>query len=97
LKRNLTPEDTNGTAAGSISLIANQNRVHLRLLAGGLNPTNDYHLALNSMVVGTFTTSADGRVEIREWPAQAPAILDLRSLAVLDVNSNVVLSTTLPR
>src|SRR5688572_19764862 len=35
VKRNLTVEDTNGTAAGSISLIANQNKVNFRLLAGG--------------------------------------------------------------
>jgi hypothetical protein len=97
LKRNLTPEDTNGTAAGSISLIANHNRVHFQLLAGGLNGTNDYHLALNSNIVSTVTANDRGRLEIKSWPTNAPPILDLRSLSLLDASSNVVLSTTLPR
>jgi hypothetical protein len=97
LKRNLTPEDTNGTAAGSVSLIANQNRVHFRLLAGGLSATNDYHMALNSNIVSTVTANDRGRLEITSWPSNAPPILDLRSLSLLDGSSNVVLSTTLPR
>jgi hypothetical protein len=97
VKRNLTPEDTNGTAAGQISLVANQRRVHFRLLAGGLSVTNDYHLALNSEIVGTVAADEDGRVEIKVWPTNAPAVLDLRSLSLLDSGSNVVLSATLPK
>jgi hypothetical protein len=97
IKRNLTPEDTNGPAAGSISLIANHKKVNFRLLAGGLSATNDYHLALNSVVFSTFASNEDGRLEIKSWPTNAPAILNLRSLALLDGSSNVVLSTTLPR
>lgn len=97
LKRNLTPEDTNGTAAGSISLIANHHRVHFQLLAAGLSATNDYHLALNSNIVDTVTANDRGRLEIKNWPSNAPPILDLRSLSLLDGSSNVVLSTTLPR
>ncbi len=97
VKRNLTAEDTNGLAAGSISLIANHRRVHFRLLAGGLNATNDYHLALNSNIVSTVPADADGRVEIRDWSTNAPAVLDVRSLSLLDGSSNVVLTTTLPR
>lgn len=97
VKRNLTAEDTAGTAAGSISLIANQNRVNFRLLAGGLGATNEYHLALNSEVGLTVQTDENGYVEIKNWPANAPGVLDLRSLALWDVNSNVVLRTSLPR
>jgi hypothetical protein len=97
VKRNLTPEDTNGTAAGSISLTANQRHVNFRLIAGGVNATNDYHLALNSNVVSTVTSDEDGRLRITSWPSNAPAILDLRSLSLLDSGSNTVLSTTLPR
>ena len=97
VKRNLTAEDTNGPAAGSISLIANHRRVHFRLLAGGLNATNDYHLALNSNIVATVSADANGRVEIRDWSSNAPPVLELRSLSVLDGSSNVVLTTTLPR
>ncbi len=97
VKRNLTAEDTNGTAAGSISLIANQNKVNFRMLAGGLSVSNDYHLVLNSDVVSTVTANNDGRLEIKGWPSNAPAILELRSLALRDSSSNVVLSTTLPK
>ena len=82
---------------GSISLIANHRRVHFRLLAGGLGATNDYHLALNSNIVSTIRADADGRVAIRDWSTNAPAILDVRSLSLLDGSSNVVLSTTFPR
>ncbi len=97
VKRNLTPEDTNGTAAGQISLIANQRKVSFWLLAGGLNVTNSYHLALNSEIVGTVVATDGGRVEIKQWPTNAPSVLDLRSLSLLDGSSNVVLSTTLPK
>lgn len=97
VKRNLTPADPEGTAAGSISLIANPNRVRFRLLAGGLAATNDYHLALNSEVHVTVQSGEDGRIEIKEWPATAPRVLDLRSLAIWDAGSNAVLHTSLPR
>lgn len=97
IKRNLTPEDTNGSAVGSISLIANQNKVRFQLLAGGLNASSDYHLALNSAIVGTVAANQQGRLEINSWPTNAPAILDLRSLSLLDASSNVVLRTALPK
>jgi hypothetical protein len=97
VKRNLTPEDTNGTAAGQISLIANERRTHFRLVAGGLSATNEYLLALNAEIVGSVSSTEEGRVEVRAWPTNAPAILDLRSLALLDAGSNVVLRTALPK
>jgi hypothetical protein len=97
VKRNLAPEDPAGPAAGSISLIANQEHVQFRLMAGGLIATNDYHLALNGESKMVVQPDADGRVEIRTWPVDAPAVLDLRSLAVWDAGSNVVLRTSLPR
>jgi hypothetical protein len=71
--------------------------VNFRLLAGGLTATNDYHLALNSNIVGTVQADDDGRVQIRDWPTNAPAILELRSLSLLDGSSNVVLHTQLPK
>jgi len=97
VKRNLTADESNGTAAGSISLIANPRHVNFRLLAGGLAATNDYHLALNSNVVNTVTSDENGRLRITTWPSNAPAILELRSLSLLDSVSNAVLSTMLPR
>jgi len=97
VKRNLTPEDTNGAAVGSVRLIANHRQVNFRLLAGGLGATNDYHLALNANIVRTVQADDDGRVQIRDWPANAPAVLELRSLSLLDGSSNVVLHTQLPK
>jgi hypothetical protein len=97
VKRNLTPEDSTGPAAGSVSLIANHEHVQFRLLAGGLVATNDYHLALNGESRMIVQPDADGRVEIRTWPADAPPVLELESLAIWDAGSNVVLRTTLPR
>lgn len=97
VKRNLTSDDTNSTAAGSISLIANQRHVNFRLLAGGLNATGDYHLALNSNIVSSTQTDGNGRLQIKDWPVGAPAVLELRSLSLLDGSSNVVLHTPLPK
>jgi hypothetical protein len=95
VKRNLT--SAGAPAAGQISLIANNSNVNFRLNAGGLAPTSDYSLALNSNVVATATSDANGALQISEWPAGAPAILDLRLLQLLDGNTNAVLSTTLPK
>jgi len=97
VKRNLTGEDTNSAARGSISLIANQDHVNFRLAADGLGASNTCYLALNSTIVDTATTDSHGRILIKNWPSGSPAILDLRSLAVLDAVSNVVLTTTLPK
>ena len=97
VKRNLTLEDTNSTARGSISLVANQDHVNFRLVADGLGASNTCYLALNSTIVDTAMTDDHGRIQIKNWPSGSPAILDLRSLAVLDAVSNVVLTTTLPK
>ena len=96
VKRNLTP-DAENEAAGSLSLIANPNHVRFRLLAGGLTAGSHYHLALNSNVVSSATADVNGRLELRDWPTNAPAVLDLRWLALLDAGSNSVLSTALPK
>jgi hypothetical protein len=97
VKRNLTPEDPTGPAAGSVSLIANPEHVQFRLLAGGLVANDNYHLALNGESKLIVQPDEDGRVEIRTWPVDAPPVLDLRSLAIWDAGSNVVLRTSLPR
>jgi hypothetical protein len=97
VERNLTQQDTNATPEGSIGLEANATSVNFHLLAGGLSPGGTYHLALNSNVIATTTTDAAGALEFTTWPAGAPAVLDLRSLALLDSANNVVLSTTLPK
>jgi len=97
VKRNLVPADPGGTAAGSFSLTASQRRASFTLVAGGLTPNTDYVLALNAVPVGVVTSNEDGYLRIRGWPADAPPVLTLRSLALTDSGGTVVLSTTLPR
>jgi hypothetical protein len=97
VRRNLTPTDSNSTAAGSIKLIANQNKVSFTLLAGGLAPAGSYSLVLNQTPVLSTTADNNGRLRIRQWPTNAPAVLDLRALALADdAGGTTVLSTTLP-
>ena len=96
VKRNLTVDNASG-AAGSISLIGNRKHVNFRLLAGSLTASNTYYLALNSNILSTATSDGTGRLELKQWPSNAPAILDLQLLQVLNSESNSVLSTTLPK
>ena len=97
VKRNLTPADTNATPAGSISLKANASTVNFRLLAGGLNPGATYSLALNGTVLASTTANSEGLLKFSAWPANAPAVLEVHTLALVDGSDNVVLSTLLPK
>ena len=96
VRRNLTPADDGGTAAGSIKLIANQQRVNFTLLAGGLTPDAEYSLVLNGTAATTATADGDGRLRIRGWPTSAPGPLEVRTLALVDGGGATVLSTALP-
>jgi hypothetical protein len=95
-KRNLKPEDSNGTAAGSVTLIANQKRAKLTLLAGGLEPSTEYTLVMNGTPVGVVTSNDQGVIRTKDWPTEAPPVLQLRSFS-LNGPGGAVLSTTFPR
>ena len=97
VERILGQQDTNATPVGAISLEANASSVNFNLQATGLSASSTYHLALNGTVALTATSDSEGALELTTWPAGAPAVLDLRSLALLDGSNNVVLSTTLPK
>lgn len=97
VKRNLTPADSQASPAGSISIKAPPQRVQFILLADGLTPTNTYLLSLNSNIVESVTTDNGGRLRITTWSTNAPPVLELRNLALLDAGSNTVLSTILPK
>jgi hypothetical protein len=94
VRRNLT--STDGTAEGSIRLIASQQRVNFTLLAGGLNPDADYSLVVNGTPVHTETADANGRLRIRNWPTNAVPPLQVRTLEVSASGGGTVLSTSLP-
>jgi hypothetical protein len=95
-RRNLVSVDPAGTAAGSIALTANQRGVKFTLLAGGLAPSTEYTLYMNGTAVGVVTSNPKGLVRIRDWPTDAPPILQLRSLELVGPDGPV-LNTTFPR
>jgi len=96
VRRNLTPTDSGGTAEVSIRLTANARRVNFTLLAGGLTPETEYSLVLDSVSVASGTADAQGRFRLRGWPATAPTVLEVRSLALVQTGGPTVLSTSLP-
>ena len=80
----------------SLRIQANTHVTQFRLTASGLNPTNDYLLVLNGGVVQTNSTDKKGRLVIKSLLENPTDILQVRSLALWDSASNVVLSTSLP-
>jgi hypothetical protein len=75
---------------------ANTHVTHFRLTASGLSPTTDYLLVLNGGVVQTNGTDGKGRLVIKSLLENPTDILRVRSMALWDSSSNVVLSTSLP-
>jgi hypothetical protein len=94
VRRNLTSAD--GTAEGSIRLIASQSRVNFTLLAGGLTPGGEYSLVVNGAPVLTQAADDNGRLRIRTWPAEAVPPLQARTLGLAASGGGTVLSTNLP-
>jgi hypothetical protein len=80
----------------SLRIHATTRQTQFRLLASGLNPTNDYLLVLNGGIVQTNSTDKKGRLAIRSLMENPGDILDLHSVALWDTASNVLVSTTLP-
>ena len=79
-----------------LRLHANTHATQFRLTASGLNPTNDYLLVLNGGVVQTNSTDKKGRLVIKSLLENPTDILQVRSMALWDSASNLVLSTSLP-
>jgi hypothetical protein len=92
IKRDLSTNDVRAL----LQIEATAKRTHFRLFATGLATNTDYLLAFNGEVVQTNTTSAKGRLDIHSLTETPPFILDVRSVALWDTSSNVVLQTELP-
>jgi len=92
VKRNLSTNDIDAI----LRIHATGSKTQFRLTAAGLNPTNDYLLALNGAVAQTNATDSKGRLVVDSLLVNPGDILDLHSVALWDSSSNVVLSTTLP-
>jgi hypothetical protein len=86
---------TNGVKA-DLRIKATTSQTQFRLIASGLNATNSYLLALNEEVVQENVTDENGKLVITSLPTNTVDVLDIRSVALWDSSSNVVLSTELP-
>jgi hypothetical protein len=92
VKRNISTNDVKA----SLFTQASQKKTHFRLQATGLATNADYQLVLNDEVVQTNTANTKGRLDIHSLTDTPPYILDVRSVALWDSSSNVVLQTELP-
>jgi hypothetical protein len=92
IKRDIS---TNGVKA-DLRIKATTSQTQFRLIASGLNATNSYLLALNEEVVQENVTDENGKLVITSLPTNTVDVLDIRSVALWDSSSNVVLSTELP-
>jgi len=91
IKRNLST----GTVDASLRIHATGDQTQFRLLASGLNATNNYLLVLNGNVAQTYAADTNGDLQITSLPFSG-GILTLNSLALWDASSNVVFTTQLP-
>jgi len=96
VKRALSNDSLDPNAAGSLRLQANENVGSLRLQAWNLDGTATYWIALDDDDPFSTTSDARGRIDVRRSAVDPYSILNLRSVAVWNSESNSVLSATLP-
>lgn len=92
VKRDLSTDKV----GASLRLNANQQKAQLKLAVAGLTPTADYYLVLNGSVTETNAPDSRSRLVINRTFTDPLDALRLTSLAIWDVNTNVVIHTTLP-
>jgi hypothetical protein len=92
IKRDLSTDAIHAT----LRLKATLSQTQFRLTASGLNPTNEYLLALNGTVVQSENSNENGQLVIDALLNNPGDVLDLHSIQVWHGTNNVVLSTTLP-
>src|SRR6266850_493047 len=91
VKRNISSDTVNA----ELWIIANPGKAQIRLLASGL-AAGDYTLMLNDTATQTQTANDHGRVDFRTELTNPADILSVSSVSLVDVGTNVVVSTTLP-
>jgi len=96
VKRAMSNDHVEDTAAASLRIHASGSFVQFRIDATGLTATQTYFLAINSDIASSTTSDTQGKLNISGLSGGAPAILDIHDLAILNSTSNSVLSTTLP-
>ena len=96
IKRAMTNDGVDDDAAAALRIKATQSVVQFRIRASGLDPSSEYHLAINGDIAETDMSDANGNLNINSLPDGAPNVLDISLLAILDSTSNSVLSTSFP-
>lgn len=91
IKRDLSTS----TVGASLSIEATTGHTLFELKASGLNPTSNYLLVVNDVVVQTNTTDSNGNLDITSL-AYSGGILNARALELWDASDNLVLATFLP-
>lgn len=87
---------TNGVVGGLLQIQGTTNHTHFRLSVLNLWPSNAYWLAINETVVQTNSTDGKGRLNINTLVVPPNSPLDIKSVQLLDSNTNVLLSAELP-
>jgi hypothetical protein len=96
LKRRLHNDGVEPAARATVSIHVTDHKEEFNLDAHHLMPAKTYFLALNGVIATNLMSKADGNLAVRSLPARAPAALDIASLAILNSQTNSILSTTLP-
>ena len=94
--RDLNNEGVDPNAEGLLRIKSNGKSDQFQLRADGLNSSAPYFLAINDAVAKRERTDEHGRLEFKELPPSAPAILDITRVEIWNNSSNTVLGTTLP-
>ena len=96
VKRVLTNDGLDTDAAATLRIKSNDSSDQLRIRASGLDASATYYLAVDGILSDTLTSDGNGALTVDAWPVGAPAAVDVTGLAILNSDSNSVLSTTLP-
>lgn len=86
---------SSGGVSANLRIKATTSQTQFRLSASGLAATNDFYLVVNSGIVQTNASDANGKLNITSLNSTLP-ILQVNSLQLWDTSSNVVVGTTLP-
>lgn len=92
LKRSLST----GNIDALLLIEANDKRAAVRLMASGLATNSVYSLALDSNIVQSGASSKSGKLTLTAISTNPVDILSVSTVSLVDSNTNVVLSTTLP-
>jgi hypothetical protein len=92
VKRNLST----GNVKAMLQIKATTEKLQFRLTSSGLMATNDYLLAINGDIDQTVQTDSKGKLSVKGLVNPPSNALELKSVALWDVSSNVVFSAELP-